>query len=163
MAQVSAIIARATKIAAWAFPAVLWLAFVTILLLAGHVMLAACDFGFAPLYGYRYCTAPAEPHGLLAERNRDRDLRAGIDNVELQIASLPSCPQPPNPPPPPRDKAEIPLPEPSKQPQVKEQLKIPTRLEDLKGCWQSVRGDIWNSYGRQGCSSHRKREDMLLL
>jgi hypothetical protein len=72
----------------------------------------------------------------------------------LRLARLPVCATPsPSPlPPEPKKEARVvppapqptptPQPSPTATPEPPEQLKIPKNLFELKGCWQSVRGDI---------------------
>ncbi|HXW23838.1 MAG TPA: hypothetical protein VEK73_03750 [Xanthobacteraceae bacterium] len=124
---------------------VAWTAFAALVVAIGVVFLAACDLGIKPLFGLRYCRSSAATPGLITERERERALRARIHEAELRIAQLPACAQtaqlpdapPPEPLPPP------PPPPPSPEPpQQEDQLKIPTRIVDLQGCWQSVRGDL---------------------
>jgi len=127
---------------------ILWIGFASLIVLGGYAMLSACDFGGTlNLYGYKYCAAAAAPGRLAVERERERELRAHVLEAEIRLARLPSCapPAPPQPPPAPccGNRAEAPHPPPlPPQPGSDEQLKIPARIQDLKGCWQSVRGDI---------------------
>jgi hypothetical protein len=126
---------------------VAWVSFALLVGYGAYLMLAACDLGIRPLFGLQYCRANAHSDGLSSERARERGLRDRIHEAELRVARLPACapppppvpeqraepvPQPPQPEPPPK-------PEPPPQP---EQLKIPENLSELKGCWQSVRGDL---------------------
>jgi hypothetical protein len=120
-----------------------WATFAFIVAYAGNLALAACDIGVGPFFGLKYCMAPAAPDHLADQRGRERDLRTRIHQAELRIAQLPSC----APPRPPKTQAQIdtPPPQPKPQPSVdppREELKIPKNLAELKGCWQSVRGDI---------------------
>jgi hypothetical protein len=132
----------------------LWAAFAALAVSIGVLFLAACDLGIKPLFGLRYCAFGAAANGLTAERERERDLRVRLHEAELRIAQLPACSQnvpPPLPAPaPPAPEPVPPAPEsspaspppPPPEPPKQDQLKIPTRLDELRGCWQSVRGDL---------------------
>ncbi len=128
--------------------AVLWGAFALLVLTGGYVMLRACDLGFAPLFGAAACAAPIPDDKLAAEREREAHLRSGIHTEEIRLALLPACPQPlppkPNPPAPlpnpPEPKPKPPEPKP--EPQIVQKFEVPKKVEELKGCWQSARGDI---------------------
>jgi hypothetical protein len=127
----------------------LWICFAVLLLATGYVVLIACELGLSPLFGYRLCSLQAQPTSMTAEQDRQRALLDRIHETELRIAGLPGCapnlppraefvptpsplPDPPsNPPDPPSERAE-----------PRQELTIPARLDDLKGCWQSVKGDI---------------------
>jgi hypothetical protein len=109
---------------------VLWVAFALLILTGGYVMLRACDFGFLPLFGSTSCAVPAHAAELAAEREKQDHLRTGIHQEEIRLALLPACPQPLPPKP-------QPIPKP-----IVEQFKIPDKVEELKGCWQTARGDI---------------------
>ncbi|HEX4411071.1 MAG TPA: hypothetical protein VH206_20060 [Xanthobacteraceae bacterium] len=113
-----------------------WTAFAALLATVGVVFLSACDFGFMPVFGLRYCQAKAAPLDLASEREREWSLRARIHEAELKVAQLPLCAKDTAPPKP----AEPPVPPP--QPPPPEPLKIPKQLSELEGCWQSERGDI---------------------
>jgi hypothetical protein len=112
--------------------AVLWGAFALLILTGGYVMLRACDLGFLPLFGASSCAAPAQAAEFAAEREREAHLRSGIHSEEIRLALLPACPQP------------LPLkpPEPKPNPQIVQKFEIPKKVEELKGCWQSARGDL---------------------
>ncbi|HEX4411072.1 MAG TPA: hypothetical protein VH206_20065 [Xanthobacteraceae bacterium] len=117
-----------------------WTAFAALLIMIGVVFLSACDLGFTPIFGLRYCQAKAAPTDLTSERERERSLRTRIHEAELKVAQLPPCaekaaelPPPPAPKPAPPAPPAPPTPEP---------LKIPKQLSELEGCWQSERGDM---------------------
>jgi hypothetical protein len=115
--------------------AVLWGAFALLILTGGYVMLRACDLGFAPLFGVTACSAPLPDDKLAAEREREAQLRSSIHTEEIRLALLPACPQPlPLPP--------TPKPAPQPKPPIAEEFKVPEKVEELKGCWQTARGDI---------------------
>jgi hypothetical protein len=124
--------------------AVVWTCFVIIAGYCGSLMLAACDLGFRPIFGLHYCVARAEPDRLADQRARERGLQDRIHEAELHIARLPVCAPPPPPPPPVEPRKEVverpPPPEPAQPP--RDELTIPRNLADLKGCWQSVSGDL---------------------
>jgi len=112
--------------------AVLWAVFALLTLTGGYVMLRACDFGVLPLFGSAACGAPSADTAQALERERQTDLRAGIHAAQIRLALLPVCPKPLPP---------QPMPD---QDQTKngEKFEVPKKVEDLKGCWQSARGDI---------------------
>jgi len=122
-----------------------WLAFAAIVVAGGRMMLGACEVRTWPVLDYAYCPVPPrqDRSGLDAERDRSAVLQSRVRRTEQQLAALPVC-QPPAPPPPPEPekRAEAPPPPPPPAPPPPDQMMIPTRLEDLKGCWQSERGDI---------------------
>jgi hypothetical protein len=130
--------------------AALWSAFALLILTGGYVMLRACDFGFAPLFGSTSCAVPAHEAELAAEREKQAHLRSSIHNAEIRLALLPACPIPappkiPDPPPKPVDlpkPVDPPKPADPPKPQITEKFEIPKKVEELKGCWQSTRGDI---------------------
>lgn len=96
-------------------------------------MLAACDLWGTPLFGLRYCSAGAEAGDALdAERRRQRELEARLQQAQLRLATLPSCAKPE----PERHAEAAPV-----QPEP-DLLKVPEKLAQLQGCWQSVKGDI---------------------
>jgi hypothetical protein len=130
-----------------------WITFALLVGCCGYLALAACDLGIRPLFALGYCSVHAAPDRLADQRARERDLRDRIHEAELRLARLPVCAAPP--PPPPREpkkeaKVEAPAPQPTptpqpsptETPQPQEQLKIPKSLSELKGCWQSARGDL---------------------
>jgi hypothetical protein len=102
-----------------------WAMFALLLIAISFVFLAACDLNIRPLFGLHYCVSATSPPDLQGERERERELRARIHEAELRLAQLPIC-------------------TPTAKPSVlkEAELKVPTRLEDLRGCWQSDRGDI---------------------
>jgi hypothetical protein len=112
--------------------AVLWGAFALLILTGGYVMLRACDLGFLPLFGASSCAAPTQAAEFADEREREAHLRSGIHSEEIRLALLPACPQP------------LPLkpPEPKPDPQIIQKFEVPKKVEELKGCWQTARGDI---------------------
>jgi len=123
-----------------------WLVFAGIVVLGGQMMLGACEVRSWPVLGYAYCPVPPrqDRSGLDAERDRSAVLQSRVRRAEQQLAALPVC-KPPAPPPPPEpeQRAEAPPPPPPPPaPPPPEEMKIPDRVEDLKGCWQSDRGDI---------------------
>ncbi len=127
-----------------------WLAFAALVVLGGRLMLDACEVRPWPVFGNAYCPRPPprDSAALDAERDREQVLRSRLRRAEFQLAALPSC-QPPAPEPPPPMAPEPPpvekiadLPPPPPEPPKSEDLKIPDRVEDLQGCWQSDRGDI---------------------
>ena len=123
----------------------LWVFFAALLVACGVVVLRACELGPLPLFGQRYCVASKPDDPLAAERGRAQELQARIREAELRIAEKPSCPPPTIAPEPdnPQPIKEVPPPNPNPEPpKVEEQLKIPTKIADLKGCWESVRGDL---------------------
>jgi hypothetical protein len=124
-----------------------WIIFAFLVGCCGYLALASCDLGIRPLFGLGYCTLHAAPDRLADQRARERDLQDHIHEAELRLARLPACAPPPQPQPiEPKKEAKLdnpppePPPPPEKPPQ--EELKIPKNLSELKGCWQSVRGDI---------------------
>jgi hypothetical protein len=129
---------------------VAWATFAIAIVGIGVLVLAACDLGIKPLFGLRYCRASAIDLELAAEREKGRYLRDRLHQAQLRIAQLPPCTQGAAPAPPveqrpaePQQSAGIPAEPPKPEPpKVEEELKLPARIEDLQGCWQSVRGDI---------------------
>jgi hypothetical protein len=125
-----------------------WVTFAFLVGCCGYLALAACDLGIRPLFALGYCTVHAAPDRLADQRARERDLRDQIHEAELRLARLPVCAAPPPPPPEPKKEAKVvppapaPEPPPKETPEPQEQLKIPKNLSELKGCWQSVRGDL---------------------
>jgi hypothetical protein len=129
----------------------LWAIFALAILTGGYAMLRACDLEHLPLFGYASCEAPARIRDLAAEREREADLRSKIHAAEIRLALLPICSKPaPQKPPelkvvlpkPPEPKPPEPKPAENDNPQVAEKFEVPKKIEDLKGCWQSARGDI---------------------
>jgi hypothetical protein len=135
----------------------LWIVFALLILGGGYAMLRACDLGILPLFGSSACAAPPADTATAAERERQEQLRAKLHTAEIRLAQLPICPPPPAPKPLPKPKPVIlpdpPPPEPKKDepkkdepkkndPEPVEKFEIPKNIADLKGCWQSVRGDI---------------------
>jgi hypothetical protein len=135
-----------------AFRMTAWASFAFIVGYGAYLMLVACDLGIHPVFGLQYCKARAEPDRFANERALESDLRDRIHEAELRLARLPPClasVPPSRPVPEQRAEAEVsppppPQPSPSPTPEVppSEELKIPQQLSDLKGCWQSVRGDL---------------------
>ncbi|MGO9008050.1 MAG: hypothetical protein ACLQIQ_19925 [Beijerinckiaceae bacterium] len=115
--------------------AVLWAAFALLILTGGYVMLRACDFGFLPLFGTTSCALPTHDAELAAEREREAHLRSSIHSEEIRLALLPTCPNP-------LPQKPEPQPKPEPKPVIVEEFKIPKKVEELKGCWQTARGDI---------------------
>jgi hypothetical protein len=140
--------------------AVLWAVFAAVTLAGGYTMLKACDLGLMPLFGASACAAAPSNKSLAAERERQDKLRADLHSAEIRLVQLPICPLPPKPKPLEQVKLPDPVkpPEPVEQPEPKkeepkqedvktdeppvEKFEIPKTLADLKGCWQSARGDI---------------------
>jgi hypothetical protein len=123
-----------------------WVVFALVVVACGERMLSACDLGWQPLFGLRYCRAEAAPDPIAAERARELELRAKLHEVELRIARLPACAPPPRQEPsraaPPQRTEATPPQQLPPAPPPPEELTIPRTLADLKGCWQSVRGDL---------------------
>jgi hypothetical protein len=111
-------------------------------------MLAACELRPLPLFGYAYCPRPSPPDALVAESERERGLRSRLKSAEARLAALPTCqptatPEPPRPPQPNPSASPTPSPSPTPTPSpTPEEMKMPRRISDLKGCWRSERGDI---------------------
>lgn len=124
--------------------AVLWSAFALLILTGGYIMLRACDFGFASLFGSTSCAVPTHEAELAAEREKQDHLRSGIHDAEIHLALLPACPipAPPRAPDPPPKPVDPPKPPELSKPQITEKFEVPKKVEELKGCWQSARGDI---------------------
>jgi hypothetical protein len=121
---------------------VLWLLLAALLSVCGVLTLRACDLGPMPLFGGRYCAAAAQRDALAAERARARDLEERIREAELRIAEKPACAQPQEP-----EKRREPPPAPIITPTVppippEQQLTVPKKISELKGCWESIRGDL---------------------
>jgi hypothetical protein len=121
--------------------------FFTLMLgLISYQLLRACDFEHA-LFGFRYCQRAASAPQIAnsSERERERSLTRRLHEAELRTAQLPVCttkPQPktnPDPEKRPEPEQREPIVAPKPPPEV---LKIPAKIEDLKGCWQSDRGDL---------------------
>ncbi len=119
---------------------VLWALFALLLAVGGYVSLSACDLGFRPLFGLRYCEASSPPSGLAEERARQRGLLARLQEAELRAAEKPFCAPPvkPKPPIPPSENDQ----HEGDVPPHGEPMRIPERKQQLEGCWQSERGDI---------------------
>jgi hypothetical protein len=120
-----------------------WVAFILMVAGAGYLALAACDLGVHPLFGLSYCPARASASGLAGEQARERDLLDRLHQAQLDVARLPVClPDPP--PRQPEHRAENivpPPPAPAPSP-PDDRLTVPHNVSELKGCWQSVDGDI---------------------
>src|SRR5262249_7773381 len=130
-----------------------WAAFAVLVIAIGIVFLAACDLNIRPLFGLRYCVSRASQPDLQAERERERNLRERIHEAELRLAQLPVCTpsgkrpgtketEPKQKEAEPKQKETEPKQKEAEPKQKEAELKVPTKLEDLRGCWQSVRGDI---------------------
>jgi hypothetical protein len=151
---------RRSTIAAWG-------AFVLLVGTAAYLSLAACDIGPHPLFGLSYCRAAERNGPLAAERERERDLLDRIYAAQLNLSRLPVClPEIPRSKPDRRAENIVPTPTPAPTPTASptptatptptptpsntpsptptpdERLTIPRNMNDLKGCWQSVSGDI---------------------
>jgi hypothetical protein len=137
--------------------AVLWAAFTALLLGGADRMLRACDLGLLPLFGALTCAPAPVDAALQVERERRATLRASLHAAQVSLAELPICappqsakvvelPDPIKPPEPPKavdpPKRPEPVNPPEPEPKPSEKLVIPKKVEDLKGCWQSARGDI---------------------
>jgi hypothetical protein len=119
----------------------LWSAFATLVLIGAYIVLNACDFGLHPLFGSGACQAPAANAALESERAKEAQLQSRIHTAEIHLALLPACPRPLPPPPRPLP-VKVPDPLPAVDPKIEQTLEVPKKIEDLKGCWQSARGDI---------------------
>jgi hypothetical protein len=126
-----------------------WIGFVLMIGIAAYLALAACALGIRPLFGLSYCRAEASISGLAAEQQRERDLLDRLHQAQLDVARLPVCL--PDPPPQPErhaDNVVPPTPPPAPPPPAappsppEERLTVPHNLSELKGCWQSVDGDL---------------------
>ena len=137
--------------------AVLWAAFTALLLGGADRMLRACDLGLVPLFGALACAPVPVDAALQAQRERREKLRASLHTAQVSLAELPICappqptkvvelPDPIKPPEPPKPVDPPKRPEPvnpsEPEPKPSEKLVIPKKVESLKGCWQSARGDI---------------------
>ena len=102
----------------------LWTVFAAVIGGIGYEFLLACDLG-VPVFGFRYCrnTQAASLHKIEAQAQMERSLKARLHAAELRAASLPECR--------PQGRERLPA----------ERLTVPARVEDLRGCWQSDRGD----------------------
>jgi len=121
---------------------VLWLVLAALLSVCGLLTLRACDLGPIPLFGGRYCATAAQTDALAVERARARDLEERVREAELRIAEKPACAPPQQP-----EKRREPSPPPVNTPTVppvppEQQLTVPKKISELKGCWESVRGDL---------------------
>jgi hypothetical protein len=102
----------------------LWVVFATVMVGIAYEFLLACDLSM-PVFGFRYCqkTQAGLFSKIETQAERKRSLKARLHDAEIRAASLPVCQrQEPQAPPP-------------------ERLTMPGRVEDLRGCWQSDRGD----------------------
>jgi hypothetical protein len=120
----------------------LWISAVALLGAGGVVVLHACDLAIFPLYGRKFCAAPRS-EALARERTRNALLLARLREAELTFAQKPVCRPPPPAPAPELPQGDQP-PEQKKAPPAPKQqetLRVPDRLEDLRGCWQTIRGD----------------------
>jgi hypothetical protein len=121
-----------------------WAIFAFIVGCGSYQALTACDLGPRPIFGLSYCAPHSTPDHLADQHARERDLRTHIHEAELRIARLPSCLASPSSPPEPRKQVhtDAPPPRPEAADASTEELKIPQNVAKLKGCWESVRGDI---------------------
>ncbi len=121
----------------------LWSIFGVLIVMGAYAALNACDLGIRPLFGSLSCQAPVANAALESERARETQLLSRIHTEEIHLALLPACPRPqPLPQPQPFPvKAPDPKP-PIDNPAPVQTLEVPKKIEDLKGCYQSVRGDI---------------------
>ena len=102
----------------------LWAVFATVMVGIAYEFLLACDLSM-PVFGFRYCQKAQAGwfSKIETQAERERSLKARLHDAEIRAASLPVCRrQEPQAPPP-------------------ERLTMPARVEDLRGCWQSDRGD----------------------
>jgi hypothetical protein len=114
-----------------------WLAFALLVAVGGRLMLTACEVRPWPVFGGIYCPIARPPTApLIAEQERQRVLVSRLHTAERHLAALPVCQ-----PPPPAEKPPAQEPH-AEEPPKPEELKIPTTLADLNGCWVSERGDI---------------------
>ncbi len=120
----------------------LWCLFGALIVLAGSILIPACDLALRPLFGFRYCVTGIKNNALALERLRARDLELRIHEAELRLAEKPACPKPPPKPSPAPLPPPVPEPQPEPKPGEAERLKIPKRISELKGCWESVSGEI---------------------
>lgn len=126
--------------------ACLWSAFGIMILIGGYVALNACDFGIHSLFVAGSCHARKENAALKSERVTEARLQFRIHAEEIRLALLPDCPKPS--PKPQHQPQPQPLPvkdedlKPAEKPEPQRRLEVPQKVEDLKGCWQSSRGDI---------------------
>lgn len=123
----------------------LWLTLPILLVACGLALLRACDLGPLPLFGLRYCVAAEPDSAFAAERARAQELQARIREAELRIAEKPIC----GPPLGPKNEREtqlnppiIPHTGPNPEEPTIDPLTIPKKISELKGCWESVRGDL---------------------
>jgi hypothetical protein len=134
-----------------------WAAFVLLIGTAAYLSLAACDLGRHPLFGLKYCRAPERNDPLAAERERERVLLDRLYQAQLNLSRLPVClPETPLRREPDRRAEIVPTPvptitptptpspstTPAPSPTPDELMTIPRNVSGLKGCWQSVRGDL---------------------
>ncbi|MGA8171006.1 MAG: hypothetical protein WB816_09285, partial [Methylocystis sp.] len=112
----------------------LWTLFGVLLFIGGFVLLSACDLAIRPLFGLSYCAASKTNPALVAERERARDLQERVRQAELTIAKTPVCP-------PTRNTETTPPRDDAARPKIEETLKVPEKVSQLKGCWESVTGD----------------------
>ncbi len=127
------------------FNAFLWSAFGILILIGAYVVLNACDFGVRPFLGVGACRVPTANAELETERAKEAQLQSHLHSEEIRLALLPACPKPVVVPPQPQPQRVVKIPDPKPpidNPPAVQTLEIPKKIEDLKGCWQSVRGDI---------------------
>jgi hypothetical protein len=122
--------------------ALLWSAFGIMILLGAYVALNACDLGLRSLFASNACQARAASGALESERAQEAQLQSRIHAEEIRLALLPACPKPQPLQPEPLPVVKIPDPPLRIEPEPKQAFEVPKKLEDLKGCWQSARGDI---------------------
>jgi hypothetical protein len=123
---------------------IVWMLTALVLFAVALVLLRACDLQALPLYAHKYCAA-SRASALAAEIERHTQLQEQLRLAELRIAEQPLC----QPSPRPTQHADIapptPQPTPPLQPTpspTEEKLRVPPKLSDLRGCWESVRGDL---------------------
>jgi len=109
----------------------LWIVFAALIVAGGLLVFGACGTGSSSFFALS-CPVPPSFAAVDAEQAKAAELAAQIHAAEIKLALLPACPRPP------AQKPEVKQPEKPQQ----EALEIPKKLEDLKGCWQSKRGDI---------------------
>ena len=119
----------------------IWALAAALLVAVGFVMLRACDFAIFPLYGHKYCLA-AHSGTLAAERARMAELQADLQQAELTYAQKPNCALPQPEIKPILKTEQHDEPQPKQQEPEPEKLKVPKKLSELQGCWESERGDI---------------------
>jgi hypothetical protein len=130
MVQSAGLLASESKMHRASLIIALWAAFALLISAGGYAMLRACDLEILPLFG-NACQASTYAGDLAIEREREVSLRSHIHAAEIRVALIPVCPRP-----------IMDKPVKANDPQAVQKFEIPKNIEDLKGCWQSSRGDI---------------------